>query len=374
MFELIIKETQSCDKTDITPWNKQAAEVSRSFHEQLSGYEPTPLVSLEQQASRLGIAKLLVKDESYRFGLDSFKPLGASFAMGNIVKGWQDGESHVFVTATDGNHGRGVAWMAGMLGKKAVVYLPEGASRRRLENILAEGAEGYITELCYDDAVRLAAAKEKEEGWILLQDTSWDGYKTIPEQIMKGYLTMGLEAYEKMQEKNTVPTHIFLQAGVGSMAAAMTAFFMDVYRDNPPCIIVVEPDRADCIFRSAKRDDGEREIFKGKMDTMMAGLACGEPSVTGWSVLRDYADAFVSCSDEYAAKGMKVLGAPLPGDRRVISGESGAVGVGVLDALMTDTELKEFKERLKLNQDSVVLCFSTEGATDPDNYWDVVWN
>ena len=203
-----------------------------------------------------------------------------------------------------------------------------------------------------------------------MQDTAWDGYEKIPCLIMKGYLTMGLEAYEELQK---VPTHIFLQAGVGSMSAAMTAFFVNVYREHPPMIVLVELAQADCIFRSAKRKDGTFEFVAGRMDTIMAGLACGEPSHLDWPILRDYAGAYISCSDHYAADGMRILGAPLPGDERIISGESGAVGMGVLAALMQDPNLSEQRERLKLGEDSRVLCLSTEGATDPDHYWDVVW-
>lgn len=372
-FKMLMNHNLSKTKVNIGSWDENAARSAIKFHKKIPAYQPTPLVSLQQLAGYLGIDKLYIKDESYRFGLNSFKALGASFAMGSIAEDWKDDKQHTFVTATDGNHGRGVAWMAKELNQKAVVYMPEGSSQRRLNHILAEGAEASITELNYDDAVRLAASKEKEKGWTLVQDTAWEGYEYIPSQIMKGYLTMGLEAYEEMQKEGNTPTHIFLQAGVGSMAAAMTAFFMNVCQKNPPKIIIVEPEKAACVFKSVKRGDGRTEAVTDKMDTMMAGLACGEPSIIAWPILRDYAEAYISCGDGYAASGMRILGAPLPGDNRVISGESGAVCLGVLTALMTSAELKQHRDTLKLGEDSKVLCFSTEGATDPDNYWDIVW-
>lgn len=156
------------------------------------------------------------------------------------------------------------------------------------------------------------------------------------------------------------------------MSASMTAFFGNVYREDSPKIIIVEPEKADCIFRSAKC--GEIKVVTGQMDTIMAGLSCGEPSSIGWPILRDYAAAYISCGDDYTADGMRILGAPLPGDTRVISGESGAVGIGVLAALMTSEELEIYKKQLDLNENSRILFFSTEGATDPENYWKVVWN
>lgn len=375
-FEMIRNTHQTSKETNLSRWNEAVAREVRSFHETLSGYKTTPLVPLAGQAEKLGISGLYVKDESSRFGLNAFKALGASFAMGTAAKDWMPGEKHTFVTATDGNHGRGVAWMARQMGQKAVVYLPEGTAKSRLHNILAEGADAYITDLNYDDAVRLAASKEKEEGWILVQDTAWDGYERIPELIMKGYLTMALEAYEELEAsgtgRKTRPTHIFLQAGVGSMAAAVAAFFLNVYREQPPAIVIVEPKKADCFFRSIRKGERKPVAVTGKMDTMMAGLACGEPSALAWPILRDHAYAFISCDDCYAADGMRLLGKPLPGDKRIVSGESGAVSLGVLSALMTDPELSEDKEALKLNNESVVLCISTEGATDPEHYRAVV--
>lgn len=189
---------------------------------------------------------------------------------------------------------------------------------------------------------------------------------------MQGYTTMALEAIEQLQGER--PTHIFLQAGVGAMAGALTAFFADYYQKEKPIIVIVEPNKADCIYRTVKADDGEIHVVSGAMDTIMAGLACGEPCTVGWEMLSRYADYFVSLPDTIAAKGMRVLGNPLPGDERVISGESGAVTTGFVTELMTKESLGHIRKEIGINEKSKVLCFSTEGDTDKKNYREIVWD
>jgi len=333
---------------------------------------------------------LYVKDESYRFGLNAFKVLGGSYAIGSWLAGrlgtdiskvsyeqlvapetrQRLGEI-TFVTATDGNHGRGVAWIANRLGQKSVVYMPKGSARERLDNIRSEGADASITEMNYDDAVRLADRQARERGWVMVQDTAWEGYEDIPTWIMQGYTTMGLEAWEQLPDK---PTHIFLQAGVGSMAAAMAGLFASIYGDRRPIVVIVEPDKADCLFRTAQANDGQRHFVTGDMDTIMAGLACGEPCSIGWEVLADYADHFISCPDYVAAMGMRILGNPAGKDDRVISGESGAAAFGCVAEIMTNPSLAHLKEALELDETSRVLFFSTEGDTDKENYRKIVWD
>lgn len=277
-----------------------------------------------------------------------------------------------FVTATDGNHGRGVAWTAGILGYKSVVYMPKGSALERLENIRALGAEASITELNYDDTVRLAGAAAEENGWVFVQDTSWPDYEKIPGWIMEGYTTMGHEIAEQLGGER--PTHLLLQAGVGAMAGAMTAYFADRYGDEAPVVIVVEPDKADCIYRTAQADDGSIHAVKGSLSTIMAGLACGEPCTIGWDVLHAHADHFLSVSDEIAAKGMRILGNPLPGDPAIVSGESGAVTLGVIAELMQSESLRPLREALNLDANAKVLCISTEGDTDHAYYRKIVWD
>ena len=371
--------------------NEQAIQEVRQFHASFPMYQKTPLRDLKHLAGLMGIRKFLVKDESYRFGLNAFKVLGGSYAIGNYLakklgiplkdlpyERMISDEIHrqlgeiTFITATDGNHGRGVAWTANQLKQHAVVYMPKGTSLERLENIRKEGAEASITDLNYDDAVRKAAQEAKEKGWVLVQDTSWDGYEDIPRWIIQGYGTMALEAYEQLPER---PTHIFLQAGVGSMASAVSGFFANAYPgEEKPVIVIVEPDQADCIFRTAQAADGRLHSVTGDMPTMMAGLACGEPCRLGWDVLAGAADYALHCDDSIAAKGMRILGAPVGDDPRVISGESGAVTSGAAVSLLMNEQYEKLKEKLHLDCDSVILCFSTEGATDILNYRRVVWD
>ena len=376
-----------CDLDFLSP---ERARAIRDFHRSFPMYAPTPLAHLPETAKYLGLGDLYVKDESYRFGLNAFKVLGGSFAIGNyLAKRLGKDISDVsydflispeakqrlgdltFVTATDGNHGRGVAWTANQFKQNSVVYMPKGSAQERLDNIRAEGSNASITELNYDDAVRLASRQAEEQGWVLVQDTAWEGYEDIPARIMQGYCTMGLEAYEQIPEK---PTHIFLQAGVGSMAGAIAGLFAALYGEDRPIVTIVEPSKADCIFRTAQANDGKLRFVAGDMDTIMAGLACGEPCSIAWNVLKDHADHFISCPDYVAAKGMRILGNPAGRDDRVISGESGASCFGCVAEIMTNPELTHIREKLALNETSRVLFFSTEGDTDRKHYKDIVWD
>ena len=358
----------------------------RTFHQTIPGYAPTPLVVLQDTAKALGVGEIWVKDESKRFGLNAFKVLGGSYAMAKLLcqnLGLEHADFSAltgseireelgditFVTATDGNHGRGVAWSAAQLGQKSVVYMPQGSAPERLENIRALGADAEIIDGNYDDAVRLAARQAEEKGWLLVQDTAWEDYRQIPQWIMEGYCTMGLEALEQLEK---APTHIFLQAGVGSMAGAMAGLFTAGLKEKPT-IVIVEPNKADCIFRTAEADDGTLHIVTGAMDTIMAGLACGEPCSIGWDVLKNTAAHFISCPDAAAAYGMRILGNPAGNDSRIISGESGAAAFGCAAAILTDPNLAHFKEILGLKSDSRLLFISTEGDTDKENYRAITW-
>ena len=346
-----------------------AAREALAFHRTLPGYAPTPLADLKGLAGHLGLKGLFVKDESARFGLNSFKSLGGSFAMQKLLSEGPAGQT--FVTATDGNHGRGIAWAARTLGQKAVVFLPRGTAQERLDNILRLGAQAEITEYEYDDCVRLALAMSRENGWTLIQDTAWEGYERIPALIMQGYTTMGLEITKQLN--GVRPTHIFLQAGVGSMAGALTDFFAGFYPDEKPVITIVEPTGAACFYETALANDGKRHFVRD-MHTIMAGLCCGEPCTIAWDIISRAADHVIACEDRTAADGMRILGNPLPGDRQIISGESGAVTTGAVCELMTENDCPEIREAIGLNHDSVVLCISTEGDTDRQNYRDIVWH
>ena len=356
-------------KADYRMFGVKSAERVREFHKSFAEYNVTPLVSLDCFAEDIGLSGFFVKDESYRFGLNAFKVLGGSYAMSEYAKG--DKKDITFVTATDGNHGRGVAWAAGKMGCEAYVYLPRGSAEERLQNIRSLGAHADIMDLSYDDAVRHAMKMADENDWILIQDTSWLGYEEIPKKIMQGYTTMGAEIREQLG--SVVPTHIFLQAGVGAMAGAMTGYFVDLYGKKCPKIIIVEPDKANCIYKTAKADDGKLHFFTGEMDSIMAGLCCGEPCGVAWDVLKERADYVISCPDEIAKKGMRILAKPIGTDRKIISGESGAVTTGLVAEIMTNSELAFIREEIGLDKKSVVLCISTEGNTDKENYNKIVF-
>ncbi|EGT3911816.1 diaminopropionate ammonia-lyase, partial [Clostridioides difficile] len=238
-----------------------------------------------------------------------------------------------------------------------------------------EGADASITDLNYDDAVRLANDyAEADDHGVMVQDTAWDGYEEIPAWIMQGYGTMAKEAIEQLKEYGVDrPTHVFVQAGVGSLAGAVQGYVASIY-DECPITVVVEADEADCYYKSAEAGDGKPRFVGGDMPTIMAGLACGEPNTIGFEVLKNYSSAFVSAPDWVSAKGMRILGNPLRGDEKVISGESGAVTTGALVSILESEDLKDLREALKLDENSKVLLISTEGDTDPDKYRDIVWN
>ncbi|MFL0165008.1 diaminopropionate ammonia-lyase [Candidatus Clostridium helianthi] len=381
-------------KTSLDFLNIDVARKAQKFHSNFHNYSMTPLTELKNLASTLGVSNIYVKDESYRFGLNAFKVLGGSYAIGNYIaeKLGQDIDNLpydkitsdevkkelgdiTFITATDGNHGRGVAWTANRLRQKSVVYMPKGSSLERLNNIKAEGADASITDMNYDEAVRFSNDLAEKNGWVMVQDTAWEGYEKIPTWIMQGYTTMAYEVYMQLQEmKEDMPTHIFLQAGVGAFAGAVQGFFASVYGEKRPITTIVEPNKADCIYRTSEKNDGKLHFVTGDMDTIMAGLACGEPCRIGYEVLRDYSDNFVSCPDYVTAKGMRVMGNPVESDKKVISGESGAVTIGLIAEIFENKDLQWLKEELKLDENSRILCFSTEGNTDKESYRDIVWN
>ncbi|MBQ2989881.1 MAG: diaminopropionate ammonia-lyase [Clostridia bacterium] len=365
----------------------------RAFHSSFPQYKPTPLVRLKSTAKALGLGGLYVKDESKRFGLNAFKVLGGSYAIAHEIAdavGRDIGETDyayltgeklrseygqaTFYTATDGNHGRGVAWSARQLGQKAVVLMPRGTVQSRYDNIAREGASVSIEEANYDECVRRACAlAKKAERGVVVQDTAWEGYERVPCRIMQGYGTMADEAAQQLAEDGVKrPTHVFLQAGVGSMAGAVAGYYANLYGDACPKIVVMEPHEANCHYRSALAGDGSIRIVGGDLHSMMAGLACGVPNPISFDILKNHACCFISCADEASACGMLLLAAPAAGDQAIVSGESGAVGMGLVQMIMTDGAYAEIKDSLGLDESSVVLLFSTEGDTDPENYRAIV--
>jgi diaminopropionate ammonia-lyase len=366
---------------------------ARRFHRQIPGYRPSPLRNLAHLAGMFNLGGIWVKDESQRLDLNSFKVLGGSFAIYQFIRSQLglDGEDLTyeelvseatrskigditFATATDGNHGRGVAWGASKLNCNAVIYVHKDTSIARIRAIEAYGADVRVVNGNYDDAVHQASRDADANGWQIISDTSWEGYTDIPSWVMQGYTTMLTEAQEQLAGTGIVkPTHVFIQAGVGALAAATAGFYSSRFGADRPTVVAVEPREAQCLYHSASIGDGKPHDVTGDLQTIMAGLACGEPSPIAWDVLWDTIDAFASCPDYVAAKGMRVYGMPLAGDPFIVSGESGAVTLGALSFIADYAEFDDLKEYLGLDHDSQVLLINSEGNTDPQYFRRVVW-
>lgn len=338
----------------------------RTFHKTLPGYAPTPLVPLPALAKALGLKGIYLKDESKRFGLKAFKALGASWAIHQLFDG-QTAEHPLTVTATDGNHGKGMAWSTHLLGGHAVVFMPAGTVSSRVEAIRAIGdTQVTVTDQNYDGTVAMAATYAKEHHGFLVQDTSFAGYEDVPQDITLGYSTMAAEALEQLAALGAgAPTHTFLQAGVGSMAGGVAAYLAKTCQ-TPPAMAVVEAWEAACVLESIRQN--RLVSIPGHTHTSMAGLNCGTPNPQIMPVLREWATYYLRCQDEVTFRAMRRLAHPDPGESAVVSGESGASGLGCLMALMERPELAGARDTMGLNQDSVVLLFSTEGDTDPEHY------
>lgn len=364
----------------------------RTFHEGIPNFEMTPLKSLGKMAKYIGVKGIWVKDESYRLNLNSFKVLGGSYAIYRFIKNLLGVEHELsyeeinsaetrskigiitFATATDGNHGRGVAWASDMLGHKSVIYVHKDTSQARIDAIRGFGAIVKVIDGTYDDAVRQVSADAQKNGWEVISDTSWEGYEEIPTWIMQGYTTVVSEAQEQFSAQGILyPSHIFVQAGVGALASAVVGYYHALLGDKAPLCVVVEPDEAPCLYESMKIADNKPHNFLGELNTIMAGLACGDPSPIAWKVLAESADMFLSVPDYIAAEGMRMYAAPLKGDPFIVSGESGAVTLATLKHIALDPKLAELKEKLKLNGKSRILLINSEGDTDPENYRHIIW-
>ena len=363
---------------DTAPFSYARTEDVRRLHRMAPGYAPTVLRALPELARRLGVRAVYVKDESTRFGLKAFKGLGGIYAMfrmlcealaldpkettlddlrrppcSDAIRGMH------FATTTDGNHGKGVSWAAGVFGCQAHVFMPKGSVEVRAQAIRDAGnAEVTITGMGYDDCVAWTGETAARRGWKLIQDTSWPGYEDVPLWIMQGYTTLFYEALGQMEAQ---PTHLFLQAGVGAMAGAIAGAALESCRVSP-VIATVEADTVACFQESFRAGDGRPHRATGSCETIMAGLNCAVPCTIAWDILGGCAVGGFACSDEVTKRGMRLL-------RRegIVSGESGAVTAGLLDALAEQKNAPLLAEA-GLDGDSVVLLISTEGDTDPENY------
>jgi diaminopropionate ammonia-lyase len=341
---------------------------------QWPGYQPTPLLSLDRLAGALGVHDVLYKDESQRFGLGSFKALGGAYAVMRLLsdklglsmadlrsgEGGAAAQSVTVTTATDGNHGRSVAWGAQQAGCHCRIYIHAKVSEARAAAMAALGAEVVRIEGNYDDSVRICTRESAENGWDMVSDTSFASYMEIPRQVMAGYATIAEEA---MAQAGPPITHVFVQVGVGGLAAALAARLWMELGPARPRIVVIESEHAACLLKSARRKRPTR--VKIRHETIMAGMSCGEPSLLAWEILRRAATHFVTIGDNAVAPTMRMLASGKGGGGRIEAGECAAAGPAALIAACCDQRLRRAME---LDAESRVLLIGSEGATDPEIY------
>jgi diaminopropionate ammonia-lyase len=361
-------------------WQPSPLAGVMDFHRTLPGYQPTPLVACPALAKALGLENLWIKDESKRFGLNAFKVLGASYAIHQFIHS-EEGRrlsagQITFSTATDGNHGRAVAWAARRLGCQAKIFVPANMVAARRQALVNEGADVIVVEGTYDEAVRRAASESAKYGWQTISDTAYEGYTTIPRWIMEGYGTLFAESQQQLASqlgRSAPPDAVLLQAGVGGLACAGALFYARSQPERMPLLVSVEPTDAECLAESAAAPHGELSIAKGQQNSIMAGLNCGTPSLLAWPVIRSWYDAFLAVDDLYAERAIRLLYEGYHGDPPIVSGESGAAGLAGLLAIheesAPDAALADLRQRL---QGKSVLLISTEGDTDPVNYQRII--
>lgn len=323
-------------------------------------YEPTPLHSLAKLAEKLQIGNLIYKDEAGRFGLGSFKALGGAYAVRKLVE--EHGSDITITSATAGNHGRSLAWGAQQAGCKCRIVVHSGVSEERKKAMEAYGATVDRIEGNYDESVRIAAADAKKNGWHLVSDTSWPGYTKPPRQIMSGYTLMADEILAALP-KGKLPTHLFVQGGVGGLACGLLTGLWLRLGEKCPRTIVVEPALAPCLTESAKA--GEPVTVEITQETSMAGLSCGEPSLIAWDVISRGASDFMTLSEDGVAPAVRLLASRKTGGPEIVAGESAVAGLIALIAAAQDGDLRD---KLGLDNSSSVLVVGSEGATDPEAY------
>lgn len=360
-----------------------ANEVER-FLTFRDNHAPTPLVALPGMAQHLGVASIQIKEEGQRLGLGSFKALGGSYAVIRLVleaAGAELGRDvdvadlttpdvqavaarMTFACATDGNHGRSVAMGAQLVGAASVIFVHAGVSDERIAAIARYGARMVRVAGSYDESVREAARVSGEQGWTIVSDTTWPGYERIPGLVMQGYMALLREALREMAQP---PTHVFVQAGVGGIAATVAGHLALVYGEERPTFVVVDPARAACIVESARA--GQPVVAPEGEPTVMAMLECYEPSLVAWRILARAADAFMTVDEDDAINAMRALAAPVVGDPAIVAGESGGVGFAALRKAVASPEIAA---ALGLGAGSRILLVNTEGATDPARYTELV--
>ena len=344
------------------------------------GYNPTPLHSMQALATRIGVDKVLYKDEGPRFGLASFKALGGAYAalrvlqreiaqrsgedvsLADIRNGkFRDACAQItLVSATDGNHGRSLAWGCQKFGAPCRIYIHAEVSEGRARIMRDFGAEVIRITGDYDASVALAKTEAETNGWFVVSDTSWDGYTEPPRDVMAGY---GVLTREVCRALDRAPTHVFLQGGVGGMAAGIIAALVQHWGEHSPRVVIVEPELAACLYESARQ--GTATTVAIAQETIMAGLSCGEPSPLAWEILAQEAADYVTIPDTLIPPTVRMLARPLPGDPMIEAGESAVAGLSALIAARTDPALSK---ALGLDTTSRVLLIGSEGITDPEIY------
>ncbi|SAL35803.1 diaminopropionate ammonia-lyase [Caballeronia udeis] len=360
--------------------NIQAADESRAWLSTWDGLNagPTPLWDLPDLAARLGVGSISMKDEGHRSPLGSFKALGAPIALIRLIRRlWPDEnfvpakltgghyktrlEDFTVISATDGNHGRALAATTRSIGCRCVIVLHRHVNDERRLAIEQLGAQIVQIDGNYDESVKEAARLADEHGWHVVSDTSYEGYETIPRDVMQGYGTIAAEAIEQCNEGSY--THVFIQGGVGGLAAGVVSYFAERFGERRPFCVIVEPEQADCLFQSALK--GQAALATGSVDSIMAGLACGEASPLAWRFLHVLADVFMTIPDDAAVDAMRILAVGAERDVPLVAGESGAAG---LAGLVQASSSVEDRSALGLDERSNVLLLNTEGATAPALY------
>jgi diaminopropionate ammonia-lyase len=334
------------------------------FHRSLGGYQPTSLRALSGLARELGLANVLVKDESRRFGLNSFKAVGATWAVHRFLERAGPGQ-FTLASATDGNHGRALAWAARQANQRAVIYVPHHTVAARIEAIRREGAEVIVVDGTFDDAVLRADKENRVKGRQVISDTAYPGYMEIPEWVIEGYSTI---FHEIEVEIDRPPDVVIVQAGVGGLAAAAVRHFFQAGRQYRPALVCVQAVEADGLVESASSSDGEAHASRGSLQTIMSGLSCAMPSLVAWPILRSGVTLFLSVEDRFAEEAMRRLYFPVDVVPRVVAGEAGAAGLAGLLALMREPVFGAAKEKLGLSEKTSVLVINSEGDTDPANF------
>lgn len=366
--------------------NLPGFRAAKQVIESLPLYEPTPLHRLRGLAAALGIGELLIKDESTRFGLRAFKGVGGAYAVYRLLKaraeslGLGDCTAQDFIErrhpevsagltvccATTGNHGRSLARAAQLFGCHCTIYVPESTTQGRIDALRERGAHVVRHPGNYDEAVMQAEVDAKANGWFIISDTAYEGHTDTPRDVMHGYRVIVDEVVQQLAN-GPLPTHVFIQTGVGGIAAAFAAHFWEVWNTDRPRLVVVESKEAACMLRSAQAD--RLVDLTGAMNTRLAGLAAGRPSTLAWDVLRVGCDDFVTIADAASLCAMRVLASGTDGDPPVVSGEAGAAGLGALMVALSDDARRR---ALALDDHSRVLLIVTEGATDPASYASII--